>query len=252
MLLCVDIGNTNITFGLFEQNSFIKEFRLPSDILISQKKYENILSEMFSDYKITEIIVASVVDELNEKFINALRTVFSLEPFIVSSEINAGIKIIADNEKEVGADRIANASAVAGKYDSAVIVIDFGTATTFDIVNSQKEFCGGIIMPGVKTQLQALCSSTSKLPELKPDKSPVVLGQNTKDAIMAGVIRGHACSIDGLIEPCEKELGEKAVLVATGGLSSLICEYMEHKFDVINPILTLEGIKTIYDLNKSC
>ena len=198
------------------------------------------------------LIVASVVEELNKKFINALKKVFSVEPIIVSSDINAGIKIIADNVKEVGADRIANASAVAGKYNNAVVVVDFGTATTFDIINSKNEFCGGIIMPGVKTQLQALCSSTSKLPELKPDKSPTVLGQNTKDAIMAGVIRGHACSVDGLIKQCEKELGEKTVLIATGGLSSLICEYMEHKFDVIDPLLTLEGLKIIYDLNKSC
>ena len=251
MLLCVDIGNTNITLGLFENETFVREFRLPSDIMLSQKKYENILKEMFSEFEITALIVASVVDELNEKFINALKTVFLLEPVVVSSDINAGIKIIADDEKEVGADRIANAAAVGGKYGSAVIVIDFGTATTFDIVNSKKEFCGGIILPGVKTQLQALCSSTSKLPEFKPEKSPTVLGQNTKDAIMAGVIRGCACAIDGLVDQCEKELEEKAVLIATGGLSSLICEYMEHKFDVINPILTLEGLKTIYDLNKS-
>ena len=251
MLLCVDIGNTNITLGLFNDDSFVKEFRLPSDIMLSQKKYENILNEMFSEYDVSELVVASVVDELNEKFINALYNIFSLEPLIISSDINVGVKIVADDEKEVGADRIANASAVAGKYNSSVIVIDFGTATTFDIVNSKKEFCGGIIMPGVKTQLQALCSSTSKLPEFKPDKSPSVLGQNTKDAIMAGVIRGSACAIDGLIKQCEQKLGESAILVATGGLSSLICEYMEHKFDVVNPILTLDGLKTIYDLNKA-
>lgn len=250
MLLCVDIGNTNITFGLFEGNKFVKEFRLPSDIMLSQIKYENKLKEIFAEYKITKQVMASVVDELTDKFAQALENVFGVKPLNVTPQTEAGITIIADNINEVGADRIANAAAVAGEYDKAVIVIDFGTATTFDIVNSKKEFCGGIIIPGIKTQLHALCASTSKLPELSIDKSPTVLGQNTKDAIMAGVIRGCACAIDGLIEQCEKELEEKAIIIATGGLSSLISEYMKHKIDRTNPILTLEGLKKIYELNK--
>ena len=250
MLLCVDIGNTNITFGLFENDKFIKEFRITSDIMLSQIKYENKLKEIFADYKITKLVMASVVDELTEKFAAALENVFSVKPLNITQQTNAGITIIADNINEVGADRIANAAAVAGEYNKAVIVIDFGTATTFDIVNSKKEFCGGIIIPGIKTQLHALCSSTSKLPELAIDKSPTVLGQNTKDAIMAGVIRGCACAIDGLIEQCEEELKEKAIIIATGGLTPLISGYMKHKIDKINPILTLEGLKKIYELNK--
>ena len=250
MLLCVDIGNTNITFGLFEDDKFNKELRLPSDIMLSQIKYENKLRELFADYNITKLVMASVVDELTDKFSGALENVFSIPPLIVTPQINIGITIVADDINEVGADRIANAAAVAGKYDKAVIVIDFGTATTFDIVNSNKEFCGGIIIPGVKTQFHALYESTSKLPEFSIDKSPTVLGQNTKDAIMAGVVRGCACAIDGLIEQCEQELGEKAILIATGGLNTLISGYMKHKFDEINPILTLEGLKRIYELNR--
>ena len=250
MLLCVDIGNTNITMGLFNGDEFIEEFRLTTDIMLSQNKYEIRLKELFSEYNITKLVMASVVDELTEKFANALENVFGVKPLIVTSDINTGVKIIADNIKEVGADRIANASAVAGEYAVAVIVIDFGTATTFDIINSKKEFCGGIILPGIQTQLRALQTSTSKLPEYAPDKSPTVLGQNTKDAIMAGVIRGCACAIDGLIKQCENELGEKVILVATGGLSSLISGYMRHKFNEINPHLTLEGLKRIYKLNK--
>jgi type III pantothenate kinase len=249
MLLCVDIGNTNITFGLFEGNKFVKEFRLQSDIMLSQIKYENKLKEIFTDYEITKLIMASVVDELTEKFALALENVFSIKPLIVTPRTKAGITIIADNIDEVGTDRIANAAAVAGEYNKAVIVIDFGTATTFDIVNSKKEFCGGIIIPGVKTQLHALFQATSKLPEFSVDESPTVLGQNTKDAIMAGVIRGCACAIDGLIDQCEEALGENAILVATGGLSSLISGYMKHKIDKTNPILTLEGLKKIYEMN---
>ena len=152
---------------------------------------------------------------------------------------------------EVGADRIANASAAAKTYDGAVIVVDFGTATTFDIVNSKKEFCAGIIIPGLKTQLKSLYDKTSKLPQIEIDFSPCALGQNTKDAILAGVIRGCACAVDGLIEQCEDELGEKVKLIATGGYSGLLANYMKHKFDCVNPILTLEGLKYIYDLNKN-
>ena len=250
MLLCVDIGNTNITFGIFDEDKFAVEFRINSDITKEQQEYESYLKTTFSQYKIDKLIMASVVDELKDKIFSALKNVFNIEPLIVSDKINTGVKIIADNTSEVGADRIANASAVAQKYNRAVIVLDFGTATTFDIVNSKKEFCGGIIIPGIKTQLHALKTSTSKLPEYTPDKAPSVLGQNTKDAIMAGVIRGCACAIDGLIGQCEQELGERAIIVATGGLNSLISEYMQHKIYEINPILTLEGLKHIYELNS--
>jgi len=251
MLLTLDIGNTNITLGLFDGDKYINEFRLASDRDLEQTDYENLLKNILKDYNIGGCVIGSVVTELDEKIKNAVNNVFNIEPFIVSNKTNCGVKIIADEPDEVGADRIANASAVAKMYDGAVIVVDFGTATTFDIVNSKKEFCAGIIIPGLKTQLKSLYDKTSKLPHIEIDYSPCALAQNTKDAILAGVIRGSACAVDGLIEQCKNELGEDATLVATGGYSSLIANYMKYKFNYISPILTLEGLKHIYELNNT-
>ena len=251
MLLTADIGNTNITLGLFDKDEYKNEFRLASDRDLEQIEYENLLKSLFKDYEIDGCVIGSVVTELDEKFQNAVKNVFDLEPVIVSNKIDCGVKIVADEPDEVGSDRIANASAAAKTYDGAVIVVDFGTATTFDIVNSKKEFCAGIIIPGLKTQLKSLYDKTSKLPQIEIDFSPCALGQNTKEAILAGVIRGCACAVDGLIEQCEEELGEKVKLIATGGYSGLIANYMKRKFDSVNPILTLEGLKYIYELNKA-
>lgn len=249
MLLTIDIGNTNITLGLFENGNYIKELRLASDKDLSQNEYENLLISILKDFKIDGCVIGSVVEELNQKFYYAIKNIFSLEPLMISDKINCGVKIVSDNPSEVGADRIANAAAATKKYDSAVIVVDFGTATTFDIINSKKEFCGGIIMPGLKTQLKSLYSSTSKLPEIDVSISPCALARNTKDAILAGVIRGCACAVDGLVEQCEKELGEKAILIATGGYCGLIANYLKRNFTEINPLLTLEGLNEIYKLN---
>lgn len=249
MLLTIDIGNTNITLGLFEHNKYVNECRLASDRDLSKGEYKVLLQTIFKGYKVDGCIIGSVVEELNEKFFNAVKEVFSLTPLMVNDKIKSGVKIVADKPEEVGADRIANVATAAKKYDSAVIVVDFGTATTFDIINSKKEFCGGIIMPGLKTQLKSLYSSTSKLPKIEVAISPCALACNTKDAILSGVIRGCACAVDGLVEQCEKELGEKAVLIATGGYSGLIATYLKHDFKEINPILTLEGLNEIYRLN---
>ncbi|MBP3846805.1 type III pantothenate kinase [bacterium] len=249
MLLTVDIGNTNITLGLFNNEKYEREFRLASDRNLEQSEYENLLQSIFKDYNIDGCVIGSVVEELDDRFYNSVKNVFKLEPIIVSDKIDCGVKIVADNTDEVGADRIANAAAVAKMDIGAAIVVDFGTATTFDIVNSRKEFCGGIIMPGLKTQLKSLYCATSKLPEIEIDFSPCTLGKNTKDAILAGVIRGSACMVDGLVEQCENEMGERVALIATGGYSGLMANYMKRKFDYVNPILTLEGLKYIYDLN---
>lgn len=154
------------------------------------------------------------------------------------------------NLDEVGADRIANAAGAYILYKHPVIVIDFGTATTFDIVNPLGEFIGGVIAPGINLQLKTLNRFTSKLPRIDAAISPSAIGNNTVDAILSGVIRGCACMIDGLIEQCEKELGERAVIVATGGYSNYIAEYMKRPFDFINPTLTLEGLRHLYNINQ--
>ena len=250
MLLIVDIGNTNITLGVFEDDKYINEIRLATDKDLTSYEYDTLLRSLLKDYKIEGCVIGSVVEELNVKFKRAVDNALNLNSIFVTSDINMNIKLKTDKPKEVGADRIANAVAVAEKYDSKnVIVIDFGTATTFDIINSKKEFIGGVIAPGINTQVKCLKNATSKLPKIDVSLSPNAIGHNTTEAILSGVIRGSACMVDGLVAQCEKELGGKAVIIATGGYCGLIANYMTRPFDVVNPILTLEGLKRIYELN---
>ena len=249
MLLTSDIGNTNITLGLFDDEALVEEFRLASDKDLSLEEYEVLLKSLFKDFKIDGCIVGSVVEELNNKFISAVRNVFGIEPVFLTNKINTGVKIKTDFPDEVGADRIANAIGAYVLYNKPTIVVDFGTATTFDIINADGEFIGGMIAPGINLQMKVLNKFTSKLPRIDVAISTNAIGHNTTDAILSGVIRGTACMIDGLVKQCEKELGQKAVLVATGGYSGLIANYLERPFDYINPTLTLEGLRHLYNLN---
>lgn len=249
MLLTSDIGNTNITLGLFDNEALVEEFRLASDKDLSLEEYEVLLKSLFKDFKIDGCIIGSVVEELNNKFSSAVKNVFNIEPVFLTNKINTGVKIKTDFPDEVGADRIANAAGAYILYKKPTIVVDFGTATTFDIINAEGEFIGGMIAPGINLQMKVLNKFTSKLPRIDVAISSKAIGHNTTDAILSGVIRGTACMIDGLVQQCEKELGQKAVLVATGGYSGLIANYMKRPFDFINPTLTLEGLRHLYNLN---
>lgn len=249
MLLTVDIGNTSITLGLFDENALVEEFRMASDKDLSLEEYEVLLKSLFKDFEVTGCIISSVVVELNKKFKTAVDNVFKINSLLLSSKLNTGVKITLPNKDEVGADRIANAAGAYVLYNHPVIVIDFGTATSFDIVNKDGEFVGGVIAPGINLQLKSLNAFTSKLPRIDAAFSPSAIGANTVDAILSGVMRGCACMIDGLVEQCEAELGARAVVVATGGYASIVAEYMKRPFDFINPSLTLEGLRYLYYLN---
>lgn len=250
MLLTADIGNTSITIGLFDDNAIVEEFRLASDKDLSQEEYEVLLKTLFKSSKIEGCIIASVVEELNKKFKAAVDEVFKINAILLSSECKTGVKIAIKNPKEAGADRIANACGAFMLYSRPCIVIDFGTATSFDIINEKGEFIGGIIAPGLNLQMKVLNTFTSKLPKIDVAKAEKAIGASTSEAILSGVIRGSACMIDGLVEQCEKELNAKATLVATGGYSSLISSYLKRPFDFINPTLTIEGLRFLYNLNK--
>ena len=250
MLLAADIGNTNITLALFDGDKYIKDFRITSDRNLSPIEYRNILFSLFKDYKVDSCIIGSVVDELNLKFKSAIDKVFKINSVIVSNSMDLGFSIKIDNPDELGADRIANAATATTEYDKAVIVVDFGTATSFDIINSNKEFLGGVIAPGIRTQLNSLSTATSKLPKCDPQHSNNTIGTNTIDAIMSGVLRGTAYMVDGIIEQCEMELDEQAVIIATGGNSSLVTCYCKRNFDKVDPHFTIKGLKYIYDRNK--
>lgn len=255
MLLTIDIGNTNITLGVFDNNEIIQSWRLATDEKRTEDEYgvflKNLLKETNLDSKVTSAVISSVVLQLTERIEVALKKYLGINSLIVSHKVKTNITLKTDNPSQVGADRIANACAAALLYSTPAIVVDFGTATSFDIVNSKNEFIGGIITAGMKIQAEALSSRTSKLPKLNIEAPEHAIGKNTIEAMLSGIVRGHAAMIDGLIFECEKELGEKATIIATGGYSSVISKYLKRKFDYINPDLTLIGSKLIFDLNKS-
>lgn len=251
MLLSIDIGNTNITLGVFDGENLVETFRLASDKELPQAEYELLLCTLFKKYKITDCVIGSVVEELGPVLKYACDSVFGIDSFLFDSKSDTGVKIALKNPYEVGADRVANAYGAKKLYKLPAIVVDIGTAATFDIVSEKGEFLGGVIMPGINLQFKSLNMNTSKLPRIEAGLSERAIGDSTENAILSGVIRGCASAIEGLIHQCELELGEKAVIVATGGHSSLISKYMLRSFDYVNPSLTLQGLKYLYELNRN-
>ncbi len=254
MLLVIDIGNTNITLGVFNEEKIVQSWRLSTDIKRTEDEYgvflKNLLRETNLDNKVTDAVISSVVVQLTEKIEIALKKYLGINSLIISHKIKTNISLKTDNPSQIGADRIVNACAAATLYPTPAIVVDFGTATSFDIVNSKNEFVGGIITAGMKIQAEALSSKTSKLPNLNIEPIEHTIGRNTIEAMLSGIVRGHAAMIDGLIFECERELGEKATIIATGGYSSVISNYLKRKFDYINPDLTLIGAKLLFEMNK--
>ena len=254
MLLAADIGNTNITLGVFDGDKIVHSWRLSTEITRTEDEYgdflKNLLRETNLDTKVKSAVISSVVVQLTERIETALKKYMGIDSLIISHKIATNVTLKTDNRSQIGADRIANACAASILYKSPAIVVDFGTATSFDIVNKDNEFIGGIITAGMKIQADALSSKTSKLPKLNIEAPEHAIGRNTIDAMLSGIVRGHAAMIDGLIEECEKELGYKTTIIATGGYSSVISKYLKRKFDYINPDLTLQGMKILYDLNR--
>ena len=254
MLLAADIGNTNITLGVFDGNKIIHSWRLSTEITRTEDEYgvflKNLLRETNLETKVTNAVISSVVVQLTERLSTALKKYMGIDSLIISHKIKTNVILKTDNLSQIGADRIANACAASLLYNAPAIVVDFGTATSFDIVNQKNEFIGGIITAGMKIQAEALSSKTSKLPKLNIEAPEHAIGRNTIAAMLSGIVRGHAAMIDGLIEECENELGYRTTIIATGGYSSVISKYLKRKFDYINPDLTLIGMKLLYNMNK--
>ena len=252
MLLVIDIGNTNTSLGVFEQDKLIHTFALSSDVKKTDDEYGISLLAILNHKNITSkikgAIVSSVVPQLCEIYKNAIKKYLEIDAITLSYKSKMPIKLNLTNNKEIGADRIANAVAATIKYQLPAIVIDFGTATTFDIVDENSNFIGGLIAPGLKIQAKSLSQFTSKLPKLKIEAPSSAIGKDTISAMLSGIVLGHSCMIDGMIEKCEKELGQKATIIATGGYSNVLFE--NSKIDYIDKDLTLFGLKELYKLNK--
>ena len=244
----------NIKQSFFDKNDLIKVYGIASDHIKTSDEYGILISSLLltSDIKtkINACIISSVVPTLGETIKKAVEEYINVEVYNLSYKSKLPVNILLDEPKEAGADRLTNASAAAVLYKLPVIVIDIGTATTFDIIDKNANFIGGIIAPGPLIRAKSLSQFTSKLPKLKIEAPKNAIGRNTIDAMLSGIVMGHKKMVEGMVKLCEKELGEKATIVATGGFSKALFSNMECNIDYINKDLTLFGLKTVYEINK--
>ncbi len=254
MLLVIDIGNTNTSLGIFDKDNLINTFNLSSDVKKTVDEYGISLLAILNHNNMTEkiqgAIISSVVPQLLEIFDNAIKKYLNIKPVNLTYKSKMPIKLALDNNKEIGADRLANAAAAVKKYKLPSIVIDFGTATTFDIVDENANFIGGIIAPGLKIQAKSLSQFTSKLPKLKIEMPKKAIGKDTISAMLSGIVLGQKCMIKGMVEKCEQELGQKATVIATGGFSDILINDTDNTINYIDKDLTLFGLKELYYLNQ--
>ena len=253
MLLLIDIGNTNTTIG-FSGNGEINYILRLKTIIDGRdaEEYFFILNGFMQQNKIGPpegAVLCSVVPDVTPFVMSALKKIIDAEPVNVNYKLKTGLKFLIKNKEELGADRIANATAAHKLYKGNVIVVDFGTATTFCVITEEGEYAGGAIMPGIAMSARALAGNTAKLPlvELKPPES--VPGKNTRENISAGVILGHAGAVERIVNEIKMDIGKDFSLVATGGLVDSVKSYTKI-IDYVDPLLTLEGLKFIYELNS--
>ena len=254
MLLAVDIGNTNITIGVFQGEELRATWRVTTVVNQMADEYAAILLNLMQHQglktsEINEIALCCVVPPLITTFVDLSQRYFHAEPLVVGAGTKTGVHIRMDNPREVGADRIADAVAAHHLYGGPLIIIDLGTATTFGIVSKEGDYIGGIIATGIATAAEALFARTAQLPRVELSYPKHVIGTNTVAAIQSGIIYGYASLVEGMLARIEKELGGKATVVATGGYAELI--HRETKvIDKVNPDLTLIGLRLIYQMNK--
>jgi type III pantothenate kinase len=254
MLLAVDIGNTSTTLGVFDGEKLRATWHLATGVHRMSDEYAALLLNLLRQQgldttDIKAVALCSVVPPLISTFEELFKRYFNIEPLVVGTGVKSGVRIRMDNPREVGADRIADAAAAHRLYGGPVIVIDLGTATTFGIISKEGDYIGGIIATGIATAAEALFTRTAQLPrvELAPPKH--VIGSNTVAAMQSGIIYGYASLVEGMLSRIQKELGLKAKVVATGGYAGLIAKETK-VIDVVNPDLTLIGLRLIYEMNK--
>jgi type III pantothenate kinase len=250
MLLAIDAGNTNITLGLFRDEELISEWRLLTDRERSSDEYGADLDELFESAgvdrrNIDGVAIASVVPQLDQALRQMCEDYLELTPLFVNHTTDTGLKILYDSPADVGVDRIVDAAAAVTKYGAPCIVVDFGTATTFNVVNARREYLGGAIAPGLMISAEALFARAAKLPRVEIKRPEKVIASSTVGAMQSGIYHGYVGLVDGVLEQMIAELGEKPRVIATGGLASVIASASAFIED-IDPALTLDGLRLIY------
>lgn len=254
MLLAIDIGNTNIVIGVFEGEKLRTNWRIATDIHKLPDEYAIILltllsQEGLSKADITDAVLCTVVPPLEDTFVRLCRKYFGCSPLIVEAGVKTGVRICTDNPREVGADRIVNAAAAYRLYGGPLIVIDMGTATTFDVVSAEGDYLGGAIAPGIGISAEALFFRTAKLPQVELIPPRNAIGKNTITAMQSGIIFGYIGLIEGIVARIKKELGGRVKTIATGGYAELIAKETP-AIEIVNPYLTLIGLRLIYEMNR--
>lgn len=232
MFLAIDLGNTNIVFGLFKGKKLVRQWRCPTAKLKIQK----------SKFKVDDVIICSVVPKLNNKLKQVIKMRFGLTPFFVTAQNIPDLKVRLKNKREIGADRVVDALAVHQLYGGPAIIVDFGTATTFDLISKKGEYLGGAIAPGIDLARDALYEHAAKLPKIKIKAPRGIIGKNTVSAMQSGLVYGYVAMVEGMVTRMRK--GKKTKVIATGGLAKLICKYTE-VVDKIDDKLTLKGLALI-------
>jgi type III pantothenate kinase len=255
MLLTIDIGNTDTTLGVFEGEELRATWHMATSIHRMADEYAallfNLLRQQGLDIPdVKAIALCSVVPPLISTFDELFQRYFHISPLVVGVGVKTGVHIRMDNPREVGADRIVNAAAAHHLYGGPVIVTDLGTATTFDTVSKDGDYLGGAIAPGIMTAAEALFTRAAMLPRVELTRPKRAIGTNTIAAMQSGIIFGYVGLIEGIVARIQKELGEKAKVVATGGVAKLLAKETA-VIDVVNPDLTLIGLKLIYEMNKA-
>ncbi len=255
MLLVTDIGNTDITLGVFEDDRLRATWRMATGIHRLADEYAALLLNLLhhrgietSDIK--DVALCSVVPPLTTTFEQLFQRYFNLSPLVVAAGVKTGVRILMDNPREVGADRIVNAAAAHHLYGGPVIIADLGTATTFDTVSREGDYLGGAIAPGIGTAAEALFLRAAKLPLVELITPPKAIGTDSITAMQSGIIFGYVGLVEGLVARIRQELGEKAKVVATGGFAELIAKETK-VIDTVNPDLTLIGLMLIHRMNQT-
>jgi type III pantothenate kinase len=255
MLFCIDIGNTNIVLGVTNQDRILHHWRIRTEKDFTPDNLGILVSNLFQSAGISfsdirDTIVSCVVPPLLNTVEEFSRRYFSIKPVIVGPGLKTGMPIQYDNPKEVGADRIVNAVGAYEKYRTALVIVDFGTATTFDYISGEGAYVGGAIAPGALISCEALFLKASKLPRVEIFNKPkAVIARDTVSSMNVGIIFGYAGLVDGIVNRMKRESGENVTVVATGGLAPVICEVSE-TIDHVEEFLTIEGLMSIFKKNQ--
>ena len=254
MLLAIDVGNTDTVLGLYDGDELIHDWRIRTVVDHTVDEYGMLLLNLYKLQRVSsrvtkDIIVSCVVPPMLNILEPVCRKYFAINPLIVGPGIKTGMPIFYDNPREVGADRIVNAVAAYEKHGRALIIVDFGTATTFDYVSGKGEYMGGCISPGIMVSSEALFARAAKLPRVELSKPRSIIGKDTVSSMQAGIVYGYASLVDGIVERMKAEVKSDPLVVATGGLAKIIAPETK-TIAVVDEMLTLEGLRIIYLRNR--